>query len=130
MDINDAPQYVGEKELTVYESGDNKEAEHRLEIDDSDGGLQFLNADDLRLEVIGFGDPFKVMDEDGEYSNDYFKLVFSDIVADGQEGSPNGKPNSLTWTLTLTGVLATPSTASFSCACTVCPMASTTLSNT
>ena len=113
VDINDAPQYEGEKKLTVYESGDNREAEYRLQIVDSDGGLQFLEADDLSLQVIGFGDPFKVMDVgdvgDG-YDNGYFKLAFSEISRVGQEeeGSANGKPNSLTWTLTLTGRLATP----------------------
>ena len=108
VDINDAPQYVGDKELTVYESGDNKEAEYRLQIDDSDGGSQFLSADELYLQVIGFGDPSKVMEVGDDYNNGYFKLAFSEIVAVGQEGSANGKPNSLTWTLTLTGVLATP----------------------
>ena len=110
VDINDAPQYVGENELTVYESGDNKEAEYRLQIVDSDGGLQFLNADELSLEVIGFGYTSRVVEVDGDYNNGYFELAFSEISRVGQEeeGSANGKPNSLTWTLTLTGVLATP----------------------
>ena len=107
VDINDAPQYVGEKELTVYESGDNNVAEHLLEIVDSDGGLQFLNADELSLQVIGFDDAgFKV--GEGVHTNDYFALAFSEIGRVGQEGPANGKRNALTWTLTLTGKLATP----------------------
>ena len=35
-------------------------------------------------------------------------LARSVAVGQEEEGSANGKPNSLTWTLTLTGVLATP----------------------
>ena len=107
VDINNAPQYVSENELTVYESGDNNVAEHLLQIVDPDGGLQFLDADELSLQVIGFDDTGFKVSEDG-HTNDYFELAFSEISRVGQEGPANGKLNSLAVTLTLTGVLATP----------------------
>ena len=110
VDINAAPQYDdgSDTELTVSESELGEVVkEYLLKIVDEDGGSQFLDAEELSLQVIGFDDAgFKVSEEG--HTNDYFELAFSDIVADGQVGMPNGKRNSLAVTLTLTGVLATP----------------------
>ena len=111
VDINDAPQYDdgSDTELTVSESEPGEVVkEYLLKIVDEDGGSKFLAAEELSLEVIGFDYRSKVMDVGEDYDNGYFKLAFSDIVADGQVGMPNGKRNSLAVTLTLTGVLATP----------------------
>ena len=107
VDINDAPQYKGDTALTVYESGDGRVLEFPLSIVDPDGGMRFLDATELSLEVIGFADSFKVASNAG-HANRYFDLAFSGISAVGQEGPPNGKRNSLSLTLTLSGKLATP----------------------
>ena len=107
VDINDAPQYEGDAELTVYESGDGNVLEFPLSIVDPDGGMRFLDATELSLEVIGFEDSFKVASNAG-HANRYFDLAFSGISAVGQEGPPNGKRNSLALALTLSGKLATP----------------------
>ena len=107
VDINDAPQYKGDTALTVYESGDGRVMEFPLRIFDPDGGMRFLDATELSLEVIGFEDSFKVASNDG-HANRYFDLAFSGISAVGQEGPPNGKSNSLSLALTLSGKLATP----------------------
>ena len=106
--INDAPQYEGKTALTVYESGPGRVLEFPLSIVDSDGGTQFLDATELYMKVIGFDDSFNVASNAG-HENRYFDLAFSGISAVGQEeGPPNGKPNSLALTLTLSGKLATP----------------------
>ena len=106
--INDAPQYKGDTELTVDESGDGRVLEFPLSIVDSDGGTQFLDAAKLYMEVIGFDDSFNVASNAG-HENRYFDLAFSEISAVGQEEvPPDGKPNSLALTLTLSGKLATP----------------------
>ena len=108
VDINDAPQYGGgTTELRVYESGDGSVLEFPLSIVDPDGGMRFLDATELSLEVIGFEDSFKVASNAG-HANRYFDLAFSGISAVGQEGPPNGKRNSLALILTLSGKLATP----------------------
>ena len=107
VDINDAPQYEGKTALTVYESGHGSVLEFPLSIVDPDGGMRFLDATELYLQVIGFEDSFKVASSAG-HANRYFDLAFSGISAVGQEVPPNGKRNSLALTLTLSGKLATP----------------------
>ena len=102
VDINEAPQYKGMTELTVYESGDNSVMGFPLSVVDPDGGKRLLVASDLRLEVVGFGsEVFFVQALD--HANSYFTLQASAIK---REFEDNG--NSLALTLTLTGKLATP----------------------
>ena len=100
---NDAPQYRGMTELTVYKSGDGSVLEFPLSVVDLDGGSKLLEPKDLRLEVVGFrSEVFFVQDLD--YANSYFTLRAGAIKQERLEG--NG--NSLALTLTLTGKLATP----------------------
>ena len=105
MDINDAPQYKGDTELTVDESGDGRVLEFPLSIVDSDGGSRLLDPADLQLEVVGFGEGASELRVDNlNHANDYFALQASEIKRERLEG--NG--NSLALTLTLSGKLATP----------------------
>ena len=103
VDINDAPQYKGETELTVYESGDDSVREFPLSVVDLDGGKKLLAASDLRLEVVGFESGELSVDGLNYEENDYFALEAGAIKQELE-----GDGDSLALTLTLSGKLATP----------------------
>ena len=111
VDVNDPPQSDGPTLLEVDESGPGNAMQFLLRVFDPDGvdpdgRLKQLDADDLRLEVVGFADiaTFPV-DGASEEGVPYFDLEFSAIeFQDGGEGYDNA----LSMTLTLTGKLATP----------------------
>ncbi len=112
IDINDAPEYVGETLLTVRESGDAAAGGvqiHVLTVRDPDGGLMELRPSDLTLEAV-LGDavsgPFAFGTEAGEQnlSLPYFSLASGSV----EQRDLAGGANELFVTLTLTGRLATP----------------------
>ena len=120
VDVNDPPEYDSDSEtrLEVYESyvsGEEPSSKtFALRIVDPDGGLQTLNAGDLRLEVVDFAFDMPVAGLDYT-DNDYFTLS-GDVVEHGgsansngnSNGNSNSNSNSLAVSLTLVGKLAMP----------------------
>ncbi len=109
IDINDAPEYVGETRLTVKEDGDAAAGgiqAYVLTVHDPDGGLMELSPDDLMLEAV-LGDnnsePFTFGTGVQELVP-YFSLASGSV----ERRDLAGGANELFVTLTLTGRLATP----------------------
>ncbi len=115
IDINDAPEYVGETTLlTVKESGDAAAGGvqiYVLIVRDPDGGLMELRPDDLMLEAVlgdAVSDPFTFGTEAREQglSLPYFSLQAGSV--EQRKLKEGGGANELFVTLTITGQLATP----------------------